>query len=119
MGGERLALPLIALIVDRIRGIKQRFARLAARIGAGKYFSRRPATRRPPIDPKPRRPNKLPQSFAWLVKLMPEAAGYGSQLDNLFRDPGMAALMEAAPAQMRRPLRSLCRMLGIAPPQIL
>ena len=46
MGGERLPLPLIALIVDRIRRIKQRFADLAARLGAGLYTPRHPPPRR-------------------------------------------------------------------------
>ncbi len=44
---------------------------------------------------------------------------YGSQLQFLFAEPEMAALLAAAPAAMRRPLRSLCRMLGVEPPPIL
>ena len=31
----------------------------------------------------------------------------------------MKALLEAAPASLRRPVRSLCRMLGLEPPPIL
>jgi hypothetical protein len=116
----RLSGPLMILILNRIRDINQRFARLAARIGAGTYIPRRPAaTPRRPTGPRPRPPNKLPQGFAWLVKLVPEAAVYGSQLQFLFADPAMAALMAAAPGPLRRPLRSLCRMLGVAPPPIL
>jgi hypothetical protein len=46
--GNRLAVPLIVLILNRIRGIGQRFASLAARIGAGSYNPRRPS-------PTPRR----------------------------------------------------------------
>jgi hypothetical protein len=53
------------------------------------------------------------------VKLVPEAAVYGSQLEFLFADAEMAALLTAAPAPLRRPLRSLCRMLGVLPPPIL
>jgi hypothetical protein len=116
----RLARPLALLILDRLRSINQRIARLAARVAGGTYRPRRPAaTPRPPTTRRPRQPNKLPQGFAWLVKLVPEAAAYGSQLQFLFADPEMAALMEAAPAALRRPLRSLCRMLGVAPPPIL
>ena len=63
--------------------------------------------------------NPLPQKFGWLLKLVPEAVGYRSQLENLLRDPEMAALLAAAPTAMRRPLRSLCRMLGLPPPEIL
>src|SRR5579859_4017940 len=116
----RLERPLALLILDRIRGIAQRFARLATRIGAGKYMPRRPAAApRRRTAPRPCRPNPLPQGFAWLIKLVPEAAVYGSQLQFLFADPEMAALLEAAPASLRRPLRSLCRMLGVTPPPIL
>ncbi len=112
--------PLALLILDRIRTINQAFARLAARIGAGTYIARRPAdTPRQRAGPHPRKKNPLPQTFAWLVKLLPETAAYGSQLNHLFADPEMAALMAAAPAAMRRPLRSLCRMLGVDPPKVL
>ena len=120
MGGERLPLALISLICERIRRIKQRFAHLAARVGAGKYVPRRPADpprRRPGQAPPPR--SKLPNKFGWLLKLVPEAVGYRSQLEYLLADPEMAALIAAAPTAMRRPLRSLCRMLGLSPPPIL
>ncbi len=116
----RLERPLALLILDRLRTINQAFARLAARIGAGKYAPRRPADApRQGENRKPRGPNKLPQGFAWLVKLVPETAVYGSQLQVLFADPAMAALLAAAPGPIGRPLRSLCRMLGVAPPPIL
>ncbi len=116
----RLSRPLALLILNRLREINQRFARLAARITAGKYVPRRPPdTPRRREKRKPRGPNPLPQGFAWLVKLVPEAAVYGSQLQNLLAEPEMAALLAAAPTAMRRPLRSLCRMLGVAPPPIL
>ena len=118
MGGERLALSLIALIVDRIRRIKQRFAYLATRVGNGLYVPRRSAPpRRRPGQARPSNP--LPQKFGWLLKLVPEAVGYRSQLEHLLREPEMAALLAAAPTAMRRPLRSLCRMLGLSPPPIL
>ena len=119
MGGERLPLPLIALIVDRIRRIKQRFAYLADRLRDGLYIPRHRTTapRRRPGQARPQNP--LPQKFGWLLKLVPEAVGYRSQLENLLRDPEMAALLAAAPTAMRRPLRSLCRMLGLSPPPVL
>jgi hypothetical protein len=118
-GGDRLSYALIGLIIDRLRGINQCVARLAARLRDGKYFSRRFAPRRPPADPRPRQPNKLPQSFGWLLKLVPEAVGSRSQLEHLLRDPEMAALLAAAPASLGRPIRSLCRMLRVSPPEIL
>jgi hypothetical protein len=112
--------PLALLILDRIRTINQAFARLAARIGAGTYIPSRPADRpRQRAGPHPRKKNPLPQGFAWLVKLVPETAVYGSQLQFLFAAPEMAALLAAAPGPMGRPIRSLCNMLGVRPPPIL
>ena len=113
-----LAAPLVGLILDRLRGIKHRFARLAARIGAGRFSPRR-ATQRPDARQPPRAKNPLPQGPAWLIKLVPEAAASASQLRFLLADPEMAALLAAAPAPLARPLRSLCRMLGVEPPPIL
>jgi hypothetical protein len=120
MGGERLPLLLIGQIVDRIRRIKQRFATLAARIESGKYVPRNlsaPPRKRPGQAPPPKNP--LPNTFGWLLKLVPEAVQYRGQLEILLQDPEMAALLAAAPASLRRPLRSLCWMLHLAPPEIL
>jgi hypothetical protein len=115
-----LSRPLALLIMDRIRTINRAFARLAARIRAGTHLPRRPAdTPRQRTGPHPRRKNPLPQGFAWLVKLLPETAVYGSQLQVLFADPAMATLMQAAPASLGRPLRSLYHMLGVIAPKIL
>jgi hypothetical protein len=112
--------PLALLIMDRIRTINQAFARIAARIEAGRYVPRPPAaTPRQRAGPHPRKKNPLPQGFAWLVKLVPATAVYGSQLQVLFAAPEMAALMAAAPGSLGRPLRSLCHMLGVLPPPIL
>ena len=118
--GWGLALPLIALIVDRLRRIKQRFADLADRLRDGRYVPRhraarprpRPGQPPPPLDP-------LPQTFGWLLPLVPDAVGFRSQLEYLLRDPEMAALLAAAPAPMARTLRPLCRMLGVTPPPVL
>jgi hypothetical protein len=118
-GGDRLSYLLISRIIDRLRGIKQGFARLAARIAAGTYAPRHYSTpRRPPAVRQPRQPGKLPQTFGWLLKLVPNAVGSRSQLQYLFRDPAMAELMAAAPTSLGRPLRSLCHMLGLKPPPI-
>jgi hypothetical protein len=115
----RFSRPLALLILNRIREINQRFARTAARVGAGTYVPRRRASAHRPAGPHPRRKNPLPQGAAWLLKLLPETASYGSQLQFLLADPAMAALLAAAPASLRRPVRSLCHMLGVAPPAIL
>jgi hypothetical protein len=118
-GAFGLSPRLIGLIVDRIRGIKQCFARIAARVAAGTYQPRRFAPRRPPAIRQPRPPNRLPRSFGWLQPLVPEAVQFRAQLEHLLRDPEMAALLAAAPASLARPLRSLCRMLRVDPPAIL
>jgi hypothetical protein len=118
MGGERLPLQVIALIIDRLRRGNQLFARIAARVRDGRYRPRQGvAAPRPGQKPPP--PNKLPQTFGWLLKLVPEAVQYRGQLEHLLRDPEMAALLAAAPVPMARALRPLCRMLGLAPPDIL
>ena len=112
---------LIALIVTRIRDAKQAFARLAARIDAGTYAPRRRSgPPRPPAVRKPRPPpNPLARKFGWLPPLVPPAVVFGGQLETLLRDPGMAAILAAAPVSLRRPIRSLCWMLRVRPPDIL
>jgi hypothetical protein len=117
-GGDRLSYALIGLIIDRIRCIKQRVARLAARIRDGRYQFRIVTAPRSGT-PGPRPPDPLPKKFGWLLKLVPEAVQYRGQLENLFRDAEMAALLAAAPASLGRPVRSLCHMLGLRPPEIL
>ena len=113
-GRDRLAGPLVILIWSRLRGLAARFAALAGRIAARRQ--RRILSRRPP-RPAPRRPSPrlLPHGHAWLLQLVPQASAFGSQLQHLLTDPEFAALVDAAP-QMRRLLRPLCRMLGVAPP---
>ena len=110
--------PLALLIMVRIRTINVRFRRLAARILAGTYAPR-PAAPRRQAAPRQRRPNTLPRTFGWLSKLLPDMAPYRGYLLDLLADPAMAALVAAAPGPARRPLRSLCRMLGVAPPPLL
>jgi hypothetical protein len=112
--GRGLAGPLILLIWTRLRRLGARFAALAARQRTDKP----PPARRPrPAAPRPRAP-RLPRGFAWLVRLVPEAAVRGSQLRHLLTEPEMAALIAAAP-QAGRLLRPLCRMLGVDPPPAL
>lgn len=103
-----LAPPLLVLILDRLRGIKQTFGRLAARTDACRFVQRRSIARLPHTGEKPRLPNLLPQGFAWLIKLEPDAAASASQLQALLADAEMAALLAAAPTPLRRPLRSPC-----------
>ena len=116
-----LSQPLINLIITRIRDAKQAFARLAARIEAGTYAPRRRSgPPRPPTDRKPRPPpNPLCRKFGWLLPLVPAAVASRGHLENLLRDPEMAALLAAAPVSLARPIRSLCWMLRVDPPDIL
>ena len=121
--GLPLAGPLIVVIWNRLRRIGERFARLAARIGAGKL--RRRTTRRPGMAPSASRPQRptppqppLPRGFCWLLRLVPETTHGRTQLYHLLADPQMAALIAASP-EMGRILRPLCRSLGIPPLPIL
>jgi len=117
-----LSQPLINLIITRIRDAKQAFARLAARIDAGTYAPRRRSATppRPPAVQKPRQPpNPLARKFGWLLPLVPAAVVFRGQLETLLRDPGMAELLAVAPVSLRRPIRSLCWMLRVDPPDIL
>jgi len=111
----RLPMSLNGLIIDRIRGINQLFARIAA----GRFFPRRRPTAPRQAGPAAKPANRLPRKFGWLRFLVPEAVQSAGQLDNLLRDPQMVALMQAAPGPAGRALRPLCRMLGLRPPEIL
>ncbi len=111
--------PIHILIWKRLSRTGQRFARLVARVRSGELPSARPAgcrarqaKRRKSDDPTDRPVERLPRGLAWLLRLVPEAAVYGSQLNHLLSDPEMVALLTAAP-QMGRLLRPLCQMLGI------
>jgi len=110
---------LLILLWTRLRHVSQRLAALAARAAAGRALTRRPRSRHvAPPTPARRAPApwpRLPRKFAWLVRLVPEAACYGPQLHHLLSEPEMAALLAASP-QARRLLRPLCRMLAVAPP---
>jgi hypothetical protein len=66
--------------------------------------------------PRPGRPAPpwLPRGQAWVIRLVPATAAAASQLRALLAEPEMAALAQAPP--MRRLLRPLCQMLGVAPP---
>ena len=118
--GERLSGLLVGLLIERLKGIRHRFNKIAARVGNGTYVQRAVTAATPRQAGKPRQPRQPsplpPQTRGWLLKLVPEAAANGSQLQFLFRDPAMAALLAAAPASLGRPLRSLCWMLGAPPP---
>jgi hypothetical protein len=120
---------MVQLICDRIRANKLRIERIVAQIRAGTYVFRRRIgkPRAPAATPRPRPPpSPLPPKFGWLMPLIPvrpeeswHANAYRAQLEDLLSRPDMVALIEAAPASLGRPLRSLCWMFGLRPPPIL
>jgi len=107
----------MVLLWTRLRRVSHRLAALAARAAAGRALTRRYVAPLAPIRQAPAAPfPRLPHKFAWLVRLVPEAASSGSQLRHLLAEPEMAALVAASP-QARRLLRPLCRMLAVEPLQ--
>ena len=119
---RRLAGPLILLICKRLRRIAAGFAAVAAQVGSGTLRAASSRAERRPL-PGGGAPARrawsaagapLPRGFAWLLRLVPEGAAYGSQLQALLSEPEMAALISAAP-QIGRLLRPLCRMLAVEP----
>jgi len=122
---------LVILISDRLRQVSQRFRRLADRVQAGWIHQPKPAAPRPaPAEPRadkpPRKraepPDPLLARYINQVRLIPgqdlEAIKLGFA-HLLLTDPEMQAVMEAAPGPAWRILRPLCRMIGIARPDIL
>ncbi len=113
--------PVIMLIANRLSRIAARFATLAEQArGDTLPAPRRRGARGAPaaVVASPAR-IRLPGGNAWLVRLVPEARVFGSQLRHLLADPEMAAMLAAAPG-MGRLLRPLCRMLGVEPmPELL
>ena len=112
-----LTLTLIGNITTRLRTIKWAVLRLAERIASGTY-------RRRAFAPRPgaagRRPtNPLPTRRNWLEPMLPEVVHFRGHLLDLLQDPEMVALITSAPEAMGRPLRSLCRLLGLRPPPVL
>ena len=112
-----LTLTLISQITTRLRNIKWAVLRLAERIASGKYRRRAFAPRPGAAGRRP--PNPLPTTRNWLEPMLPEVVHYRGHLLDLLQDPEMAALIQAAPEAMGRPLRSLCRLLGLRPPPVL
>ena len=122
----------VLLLWPYLHRLGARFDRLLARHAAGRLAPPRsrplsaqgalPRTASPPAaSPRaasppaasPRAP-RLPGGFAWVLRLVPGAGSFGSQLRHLLNRPEMAALLAEAP-QAGRLLRPLCRMLGVGP----
>jgi hypothetical protein len=99
---------LMVLLWSRLHRVAERFAALAARRG---FPRRSPALAPLAGQPASGKRRHLPHRFGWLVRLVPEAACYGTQLQHLLATPEMAALLAASPTA-RRLLQPLCRMLA-------
>jgi hypothetical protein len=111
--GGVLTVPLFFLLWRRVRHTAVRAIKIAARFAAGAP----PATARPrPASHRPSRPRplRLPRGYAWVVRLVPGTAAYGTQLQALLADPLMAPLV--AEPSMRRLLNPLRQMLGVPRP---
>jgi hypothetical protein len=105
---ERRFAPLALLLWGWLRRVARRFAATAARAHA--------ATPRPsPVRARTksgRSSPRLPRGFAWLLRALPETSPFATQLQSFLAEPEVAALLAAAP-HLARPLRPLCRMLGL------
>jgi hypothetical protein len=125
---DRALASMMLVLWARLRRMAARFDRLAAQVRSANLAAApaapvsepSAATLRPtPRAQRPRPAHRLPRGFAWLIRLAPEAACYGGQLQHMLADPEMAALLAAEP-KLRRLLRPLCRMLAIRPgPELL
>ncbi|MBV8524686.1 MAG: hypothetical protein JOY71_21645 [Acetobacteraceae bacterium] len=118
MAKDRSAVEVLFLAWTRLGRLASRFEALVTAVRGGRL----------PAAPTPRaqaaadlelprleglpQPFRLPARFGWLIRLVPGAAVYGSQVQYLLADPEMVALLADVP-QAGRILRPLCRMLGI------
>jgi len=108
MAADRTLAPLLTLLWSRLSRAGERFARIVT-AGPRPIVPRQGDTAR-----SSGRPDRLPRGVAWLIRLVPEAAVYGAQLQALLADPAMQALFAAAP-RAGRVVRPLCRMLAVPP----
>lgn len=111
-GRHRNAAPIVLLLWPYLHRVAARFARLVARWKAGKLAPPKPRAHIAAVY-RPRKPG-LPRGFAWVLRLVPDAAPVRTQIEAWLAHPDMAALLAAAP-QAGRILRPLCRMLGCSP----
>ena len=114
---DHAVVPLVNLLLARLRSLTRRFNALVARLDAGLPAPprRQRATTRPARAAPDPGVLRLPRGRFWLIRLLPyEAASYGSQLKAMLADPQTAALLAAAP-EAGRILRPLCRLLAVHP----
>ena len=118
-GRPGLAGPVILAVANRLQRLHSRLTRLIARWEAGTLTP--PRRRPPPRRRAPRAPGPwdhlphLPRGRGWLPRLVPGSGVGAAQLRRLLDEPGMQALLEAAP-QAGRVLRPLWHILSAEPP---
>jgi hypothetical protein len=117
-GGRGFLAPVLTLLLfRRLGGVCGDMERLCQRFQAGRLWLvlGRAAVSRP-VEAEGARcvqARLWPGRFGWLVRAASwHAAGYGSQLAHVLRQPEMVALLLASP-QARRILRPVCRMLAV------
>jgi hypothetical protein len=115
---NRIDRGLASRTIERLQAFLWRMERLTARLAAGTYKPRpKTGPRKNPIQRTPQKPTEARKKRNWLSALLLEP--HRGSLDRLLREPAMVALIETAPAETVRPLRSLCFMLGLPAPDIL
>jgi hypothetical protein len=118
---NRIPNPIFRLAFDRIQAFRRKIERLTARIEAGTFVPRKKTGPREKKAVRPPwQPRRLPTHRGWLAELLTDndkvhmnfAPGMRGWLGRMLREPEMIALMETAPAEMARPIRSLIWMLN-------
>jgi len=118
--------PTLTAIQDRVERLCTRLFRLFELYCAGK-LPPPAAVRAAAAEPRrarwprlARNPDSaLPQGFGWLRRMLPEASGWpATAVGYLVGKTNVDAFVAAVP-QARRPLRSLCHMLGVRAPAVL
>ncbi len=113
VSGRRMTEALILLVWQRVRRIDVRLQGMLRRFREGRLQVRTVVRSGGSGGRAGRVSPVMPRSFGWLLPLVPcEAACFAGQMREVLAEPGMVALLAAAP-QARRVLAPLCRMLGI------
>ena len=111
---ERALIPIVERLWHRVNRLRNRFARLLAKLATGwrPKLVAGPARARPANTDRVR-PEALPRGHVWLYAMLPgDAASCASQLQAMLADPGMRAVLAEVPAAGRI-MRPLCRLLGL------
>ena len=113
---------VIIAIWKRLRRIAARFAVLAAYVHAGALPTSTPRRRSPPTEAATaarlatlaaaKQAPRLPSRLGWLTLMRPGLHCFGGRLRHLLNDQEFLSLLAASP-EIRKLIRSLCRMFGL------